>query len=59
MRTNATITLDKTIMDRLRSLAANEKRSVSQQLELMLEKHFGMTTRPSPAPRRKKEAAPR
>ncbi len=40
MKSTATITMSAPVLDRLRALAKKEKRSVSQQLEVLVEKHL-------------------
>jgi hypothetical protein len=40
MKTTATITMNRTVLERLRERARAEKRTLSQQLELLAENHF-------------------
>jgi hypothetical protein len=43
MKATATITMSAPVLDRLRDVAKSEKRSLSQQIELLVERHFGVT----------------
>jgi predicted CopG family antitoxin len=45
MKATATITMSAPVLDRLRKIAKSEKRSLSQQLEMLVERHFA--TRPT------------
>lgn len=40
MKASATITMSRPVLDRLRKVAAADKRTISQQLELLVERHF-------------------
>ncbi len=40
MKTAATITMSNSVLSRLRGVAESEKRTVSQQLEMIVESHF-------------------
>ena len=43
VKTTATITMSAPVLHRLRETAKSEKRSLSQQIELLVERHFGIT----------------
>jgi hypothetical protein len=45
MKEQTTITMSKPVLRGLKELAAREKRTVSQQLEVLVESHFKTATR--------------
>jgi hypothetical protein len=47
MKATATITMNATVLNRLRQTARLEKRSLSQQLEMLAERHFEPSARRS------------
>lgn len=51
MRETATITMSRPVLSQLREIARLEKRTLSQQLELLVEKHLG-TAKTAPKKRR-------
>ena len=46
-KTAATITMNTDVLARLRSAAEIEKRTVSQQLEMIVERHFKSDVKPT------------
>jgi hypothetical protein len=56
MRETATITMSRPVLSQLREIARLEKRTLSQQLELLVERHLG-TAKPTKPARAKKAAA--
>ena len=57
MKATATITMSATVLDRLREIAKSEKRSLSQQLEMLVERHFGVQPTRRKTGKKKEEAA--
>ena len=57
MKATATITMSAPVLDRLREIAKSEKRSLSQQLEMLVERHFGVQPTRRKTGKKKEEAA--
>ncbi len=57
MRQSATITMSRPVLEQLKEVAQREKRTLSQQLELLVEQHFGIPQKPQSAARKKGRAA--
>lgn len=47
LKESATITMNASVLERIRETARVEKRTLSQQLEMLVEKHFGQSAVPT------------